>query len=147
MRGRAIITSVLSAVLILGLALVASAQASGPFLVSTYHPTEYPYPWGEGFVENVALSGDYAYVSVMGANTWITDLRVVSVADKSAAYEVGRYQSGNRISDLAVVGNYAYLVFGFMGTGGDCKLSISPTLKRLLLPEPSLYRKICGQWL
>jgi len=117
MTTRAITLPFLSVVAILVLALVASAQASAPFLVSTYHPTSYPYPWNEGFVENVALSGDYAYVSVMGEYTWITDLRVVSVANKSAPLEVGRYQSGNRISDLAVVGNYAYLVFGFMSQG------------------------------
>lgn len=58
----------------------------------------------------------------MGASTWITDLRVVNIANKSAPYEVGRYQSWNRISDLVVDGNYAYLVFGFMGTGGGLQI-------------------------
>ena len=57
-------------------------------------------------MENVALLGDYVYVSVMGAYTWITDLRVVSVANKSAPRELGRYQPWNRISDLAVVGTH-----------------------------------------
>lgn len=118
MKARTIITAIAITALTLALPLIASAQASGPFLVSTYHPTYYPYPMNEGFVENVALSGDYAYVSVMGAHTWITDLRVVDIANKSAPREVGRYQSWNRISDLAVVGNYAYLVFGFMDQGG-----------------------------
>ena len=63
---------------------VAWAQAPAPPVAGTYHPTQYPYPMGEGFVEFVALSGDFAYVSVMGESTWITDLRIVDVANRSA---------------------------------------------------------------
>ena len=117
MRSRTISTLALCAEITLVGVLVTLAQAPTLPLVGEYYPTEYPYPVGEGIVETAALSDDYAYVSVMGESTWVTDLRIVTVANKSAPLEVGRYQTWNRISDLAVVGDYVYMVFGFFGQG------------------------------
>jgi len=92
-----------------GLVIVSISNPAAPVRVGSYDPP--------GFTETVAVSGDYAYISVMGEHTWVTELRVVNVANKSTPGEIGTYTPWDRISDSTVDGNYIYLVFGFQGRG------------------------------
>jgi hypothetical protein len=65
---------------------------------------QYP-PYGEGSVQRIAISGDHAYVAFGGAGLQILDIRNPAEPQLVAAYD----PPGN-VVDVAVQGNYAYLV-------------------------------------
>lgn len=100
--------------------------ASAPSYVSTIDPLEYAILYG---ARDVAVSGDYAYVTAANAS----GMAVVDISDPAAMTFAGFVQDATQLNlprGLAVVGGYAY-VTSFQGdslTVIDVSTPTSPTI-------------------
>ena len=57
-----------------------------------------------GYAQDVAVTGDYAYVADNR-----NGLVIVDITDKSKPQRVGHYDTGDYAKDVTVVGDYAYV--------------------------------------
>ncbi len=91
-----------------GLQVIDVATPSAPALAG--------YLYTGGITRNVAVSGNYAYVTETHADPFLRDsLRVIDVSDPSSPVEVGVYEMLGEVYGVAVSGDYAYLAAGDAG--------------------------------
>ncbi len=64
----------------------------------------------DGAIKRLAVLGQYAYVTG-------TALHIVDVSNPSHAQELGRYTGMENATDLAIIGNYAWVLTGYLWHG------------------------------
>ncbi|MBI2926486.1 MAG: hypothetical protein HYY24_12395 [Verrucomicrobia bacterium] len=83
------------------------------------------------FAYDVRVVGRYAYVAVFSADGRKGSLLVIDVSDSAQPRRVGVYQSRSSVTQLQVVGNYAYL-----GESGDFR-GVSSGLQIIDVRDPA----------
>lgn len=90
-----------------GMQIIDIRNPAVPVPVGGYNPNgDLPYP--QATADNVAVSGNYAYV-VFGFSAGRKGLHVVDVTDPHKPVGLGRLFGGNNCVDVAVAGNFAYV--------------------------------------
>jgi len=90
---------------IAGLFIVDIADSSSPRIVGSYDT--------DGIASDVAISGNYAYVTYTGYN--LNGLVIIDISDPSSPLLVGHYDNVGDAIGIAVEGNYAYVIAGNNG--------------------------------
>ncbi len=94
-------------------------------------PTEVGTLRSVAFASGVAVSGDYAYVTVQDLrdpSLGPSGLRVIDLSTPSAPVEVGRWEGGREPNDVAVSGGYAYVADSIGGLWViDVRVPSAPT--------------------
>jgi hypothetical protein len=84
--------------------------ATAQVTVGTFSPQALSYVPLQGFPNNVALSGDYAFVA-----TGITGLQVVNVADPANPFLAAGVDTPGNANDVRIVGGFAFVADGWNG--------------------------------
>lgn len=83
------------------------SDPAAPVEVGAYHPSDL------SLVGKVlAVVGDYAYTVYDGSSSKSGGLRTVDISDPTTPTEVGTFVTGGPVRDVAVSGDYAYLLVG-----------------------------------